>query len=59
MVIIFLRLRFGILIVAYLDNLMIQASEKQTCRLRAEITILVLQDLGYDVNFAEVGTQAI
>ena len=50
-VIIFLRTEFGIIIVAYIDNLLIQAADNQTCRLHAEITILVLQDLGYGVNF--------
>ena len=52
-VIIFLRLRFGILIVTYIDDLLIQASDKHTCRLQAEKTILVLQDLGYGVNFGK------
>ena len=44
-VIIFLRSQFGIIIVAYIDE--------QTCRLHAEITILVLQDLGYGVKFGK------
>ena len=52
-VIVFLRLRLGILIVAYIDDLLIQASDKQMCRLHTEITILVLQDLGYGVNFGK------
>ena len=38
-VIIFLRLRFAILIVAYIDDLLIQAADEQTCRLHAKITI--------------------
>ena len=37
--------------VAYIDNLLIQAMDKQTCRYHAKITILVLQGLGYRVNF--------
>ena len=50
-VITFLRLQSGTCIAAYVDNLLIKATDKQTCRLHAEITILVLQDLGYGVNF--------
>ena len=52
-VIVFLRRQLGILIIAYIDNLLIQAADAQTCRLHAEITILVLQDLGYGVNFGK------
>ena len=42
-----LKETFGILLVAYIDNLLIQAMDKQTCRYHAKITILVLQGLGY------------
>ena len=49
--IVFLRQQLRILIITYINNLLIQAADKQTCRLHAEITILVLQDLGYGVNF--------
>ena len=41
------------MIVAYIDNLLIQAKGKQTCRIHMEITILVLQDLGYRINFGK------
>ena len=52
-VIISLQAEFGIIIVAYIDDLLIQGADKQTCHLHAEITILVLQDLGYGVNFGK------
>ena len=44
-------MQFGILIIANIDNLLIQATDKRTCRLHAEIIILVLPNLGYGVNF--------
>ena len=47
----FLKDIFGILVVAYIDDLLIQAVDKQTCQHHAKITILVLQSLGYRVNF--------
>ena len=47
----FLRTEFGMLIVAYINDLLIQARDEQTCRLHAEIVIL--QDLGYGVNFGK------
>lgn len=50
-VIVFLRERFAILIIAYIDDLLIQAPDAATCARHAEITILVLQSLGYGVNF--------
>ena len=52
-VIIFLQMQFRVLIIANIDNLLIQAADKQTCRLHAEITILVLPNLGYGVNFGK------
>ena len=52
-VICFLQTAFGMLIVASIDDLLIQAEDEQTCRLHADIVILVLQDLGYDVNFGK------
>ena len=51
--IVFLRQQLRILIITYINNLLIQAADEQTCRLHAEITILVLQDLGYGVNFGK------
>ena len=38
----FLRIMFGMLIVAFFDALLIQAADKQTCRLHADIVILLL-----------------
>ena len=43
----FLRKTFNILLVAYIDDLLIQAADKQTCKLHEELVIIVLQDLGY------------
>ena len=37
--------------VTYINNLLIQAIDKQTCKYHAETTMLVLQSLGYGVNF--------
>ena len=50
----FLRTTFDIVIVAYIDDLLIQAKDEQTCRIHANITILVLQDLGYGINFRKL-----
>ena len=50
-VIIFLRETFGILLVAYIDDLLIQAANEQMCKFHAELVLLVLQDLGYGINF--------
>ena len=36
-----------------IDDLLIQAVDKQTCCLHTKITIAVLQDLGYGVNFGK------
>ena len=49
----FLREVICVLVVAYIDNLLIQAKNEQTCRLHVEIVILVLHDLGYSVNFGK------
>ena len=47
----FLKDAFGIMLVAYLDDILIQAGDFDTCVRHAEITVLVLQALGYGVNF--------
>ena len=47
----FLRRSFGMLVVAYLDDFIIQASTFERCLLHTEIAILVLQSLGFGVNF--------
>ena len=49
----FLRRQLGILIIAYIDDLLIQAADKQTCHRHIKITILLLQNLGYGVNFGK------
>lgn len=49
----FLRATFEIDIVAYLDDLLIQAEDQETCARHAHITVLLLQCLGYGVNFAK------
>ena len=50
----FLKEVFDILIIAYIDDLLIQVKDERTCRLHTEITILVLQDLGYGINFGKL-----
>ena len=52
-VICFLREVIGVLVIAYIDDLLIQAKDEQKCWLHAEIVILVLLDLGYGVNFGK------
>ena len=47
----FLRDAFGIMLVAYIDDILIQAEDYDTCVRHAEITVLLLQALGYGVNF--------
>ena len=49
----FVRDTFGVIIVAYLDDLLVQAGDEVTCRQHTELVILVLQSLGYGVNFAK------
>ena len=49
----FLRTKFNILVVAYLDDFIIQAATYEQCRLQTEIVILVLQCLGFGVNFSK------
>ena len=47
----FLRSRFNIWIVAYLDDLLIQAADPETCVLHVQISVLVLNILGFAVSF--------
>ena len=49
----FLRTTFDIVIITYIDNLLIQAKDEQTCRIHAEITIFALQDLGHWINYGK------
>ena len=49
----FLRISLAILIIAYLDDFLIQAESAQTCALHTEITILVFQILGFEVNYSK------
>ena len=55
----YLRKTFIILLVAYINDLLIQAVDKQTCKLHAELVIIVLHHLGYGINLKKIGTQAI
>ena len=47
----FIRRKFNIWILAYIDDLIIQAVSAEQCYRHAEIVILILQCLGYGVNF--------
>ena len=49
----YIRLTFNILIVAYLDDFLIQAKDYDTCRLHIELAILTFQSLGFDVNYSK------
>merc|ERR1712082_579274 len=44
-VLLFLRDTFGIPVIAYIDDLLLQAVDPRTCRLHAEITVLLLQSV--------------
>ena len=50
-VIIYLRSSLGILIVAYLDDLFIQAESAETCLLHTQITVLIFSILGFAISF--------
>ena len=50
-VIVFLRASLGILIVAYLDDLFIQAESAETCMLHTQITVLIFSILGFAISF--------
>ena len=49
----FLRLTFALLILAYLDDFLIQAESYEKCLLHTEMAILVFQILGFEVNYAK------
>ena len=49
----YLRLTFDILIMAYLDDFLIQAEDYETCLLHTELAILTFQALGFEVNYAK------
>ena len=49
----YLRLTFNILIMAYLDDFLIQAKDYETCLLHTELAILAFQALGFEVNYAK------
>ena len=49
----YLRLTFDILIIAYLDDFLIQAEDYETCLLHTELAILAFQALGFEVNYAK------
>ena len=46
----FLRNSFGIMMVAYIDDLLIQAKDAAMCAIHSKITLLVLHCLRYGVN---------
>ena len=50
-VIIFLRDKFGMLIIAYLDDVLVQAPSAELCSLHMEILVIVISSLGYAVSF--------
>ena len=49
----YLRIIFNILILAYLDDFLIQAPTYEECLLHTEIAVLVFQCLGFEVNFSK------
>lgn len=49
----FLRIKFGILIVGYIDDFFIQSETPALCRVHTEIVILVLHICGFEVNMAK------
>ena len=49
----YLRIIFNMLIVAYLDDFLIQAPTYEECLLHTELAVLVFQCLGFEVNFSK------
>ena len=49
----YLRLTFDMLIMAYLDDFLIQGPNYETCLLHLELAILTFQILGFEINFAK------
>jgi hypothetical protein len=49
----YLRMMFDMLILAYIDDFLIQAATYEECLLHTEIAILVFQCLGFDINFSK------
>ena len=49
----YLRVTFDMLILAYLDDFLIQAPTYEECLLKTELAILVFQILGFEVNYSK------
>ena len=49
----YLRVTFDILILAYLDDFLIQAPTYEQCLLNTELAVLVFQCLGFEVNYSK------
>ena len=49
----YLRLTFNMLIIAYLDDFLIQAEDYDTSVLHTELAVLAFQALGFEVNYAK------
>ena len=49
----YLRITFNLLILAYLDDFLIQAATYEECLLHTELAVLVFQCLGFEVNFSK------
>ena len=49
----FLRERINMLIQGYIDDLLIQAITKTLCYLHTQVAIIILQCLGFEVNFCK------
>ena len=52
-VVTYLRIMFNMLILAYLDDFLIQAPTYEECLLHTEIAVLVFQCLGFEVNYSK------
>ena len=49
----YLRMTFDMLILAYLDDFLIQAPTYEECLLHTELAVLVFQCLGFEVNYSK------
>lgn len=49
----YLRITFNMLILAYLDDFLIQAPTYEECLLHTELAVLVFQCLGFEVNYSK------
>ena len=51
LVVLYLRDKFGMLVIAYLDDILVQAPSAELCSLHMEILVIVISSLGYAVSF--------